>query len=149
MLVFETLRSKALVLFFFSFFQAILVKERRRLSRIPHSLSYNIVQLEYLCPLCESLSNTVIPLVPALHSLVTDRSVWNRSKIKCTGCKVWGPSYPNVFFVKTYCLMRWHNIILCFSDLCDVNLSFGDWLDGLQKTVKNATKQESTSASKG
>lgn len=90
-----------------SFFQAILVKERRRLSRIPHSLSYNIVQLEYLCPLCESLSNTVIPLVPALHSLVTD------------------------------------------SDLCDVNLSFGDWLDGLQKTVKNATKQESTSASKG
>lgn len=75
MLVFETLISKALVLFSFSFFQAILVKERRRLSRIPHSLSYNIVQLEYLCPLCESLSNTVIPLVPALHSLVTDRSV--------------------------------------------------------------------------
>lgn len=45
--------------------------------------------------------------------------------------------------------MRWQNIILCFSDLCDVNLSFGDWLDGLQKTVKNATKQESSSASKG
>ncbi|XP_048736873.2 E3 ubiquitin-protein ligase UBR2-like isoform X4 [Ostrea edulis] len=88
-----------------SFFQAILVKERRRLSRIPHSLSYNIVQLEYLCPLCESLSNTVIPLVPALHTLVSE------------------------------------------SDISDVDLSFGDWLDGLQKTVENSMKQD-TSASK-
>lgn len=147
MLVFETLRSKALVLFSFSFFQAILVKERRRLSRIPHSLSYNIVQLEYLCPLCESLSNTVIPLVPALHSLVTDRSVWNRrSNVQGAKCMV---EVIQMFSLLTYCFMRWHNIILCFSDLCDVNLSFGDWLDGLQKTVKNATKQESSSASKG
>lgn len=147
MLVFETLRSKALVLFSFSFFQAILVKERRRLSRIPHSLSYNIVQLEYLCPLCESLSNTVIPLVPALHSLVTDRSVWNRrSNVQDVKCMV---QVIIMFSLLTYCLMRWLNIILCFSDLCDVNLSFGDWLDGLQKTVKNATKQESSSASKG
>lgn len=147
MLVFETLRYKALVLFSFSFFQAILVKERRRLSRIPHSLSYNIVQLEYLCPLCESLSNTVIPLVPALHSLVTDRSVWNRrSNVQDVKCMV---QVIIMFSLLTYCLMRWLNIILCFSDLCDVNLSFGDWLDGLQKTVKNATKQESSSASKG
>lgn len=146
MLVFETLRSKALVLFSFSFFQAILVKERRRLSRIPHSLSYNIVQLEYLCPLCESLSNTVIPLVPALHSLVTDRSVWNRSNVQGVKCMV---QVIIMFSLLTYCFTRWHNIILCFSDLCDVNLSFGDWLDGLQKTVKNATKQESSSASKG
>ncbi|XP_061173944.1 E3 ubiquitin-protein ligase UBR2-like isoform X1 [Saccostrea echinata] len=83
-----------------SFFQAILVKERRRLSRIPHSLSYNIVQLEYLCPLCESLSNTVIPLIPALHSLVSD------------------------------------------SDISSVDLGFGDWLDGLQKTVEKSTKQD-------
>lgn len=146
MLVFETLRSKALVLFSFSFFQAILVKERRRLSRIPHSLSYNIVQLEYLCPLCESLSNTVIPLVPALHSLVTDRSVWNWSNVQGVKCMV---QVIQMFSLLTYCFTRWHNIILCFSDLCDVNLSFGDWLDGLQKTVKNATKQESSSASKG
>lgn len=148
MLVFETLRSKALVLFSFSFFQAILVKERRRLSRIPHSLSYNIVQLEYLCPLCESLSNTVIPLVPALHSLVTDRLVWNRrSNVQGAKCMV---QVIQMFSLLTYCFTRWHhNIILCFSDLCDVNLSFGDWLDGLQKTVKNATKQESSSASKG
>lgn len=39
--------------------------------------------------------------------------------------------------------------VLFYSDICDVNLSFGDWLDGLQKTVENATKQESSSASKG
>lgn len=39
--------------------------------------------------------------------------------------------------------------VIFYSDICDVNLSFGDWLDGLQKTVENATKQESSSASKG
>ncbi|KAK3092305.1 hypothetical protein FSP39_001069, partial [Pinctada imbricata] len=55
------------------FFDAILAKERRRPIRIRATLSYNIDQLEFLCPLCESLSNTVIPLVPPIHSIVGER----------------------------------------------------------------------------
>lgn len=39
-------------------------------------------------------------------------------------------------------------LILSSSDISDVDLSFGDWLDGLQKTVENSMKQD-TSASKG
>ncbi|XP_005107156.1 E3 ubiquitin-protein ligase UBR2 isoform X1 [Aplysia californica] len=55
------------------FFTNIVNRERRRPMRFRHSFSYDIDRMEYLCPLCEGLSNTVIPLVPALHTLVSDR----------------------------------------------------------------------------
>ena len=32
------------------------------------------------------------------------------------------------------------------SDISNVNLSFGDWLDGLMKTVENSAKQETTTS---
>ncbi|XP_064603615.1 E3 ubiquitin-protein ligase UBR2-like isoform X2 [Liolophura sinensis] len=74
-------------------FDSILAKERRRPLRIRHHLSYDIDKLEFLCPLCECLSNTVIPLVPPLATLSSD------------------------------------------SERREVDLSFNDWLDGIQKTV--------------
>ncbi len=55
------------------FFDAIVVKERRRPFRFRHHYSYDIEKNEFLCPLCETLSNTVIPIVPHLSSLTKDR----------------------------------------------------------------------------
>lgn len=56
------------------FFDALLAKERRgRPFRFRPSLSYNVDHMEFLCPLCECISNTVIPIVPALSSLSKDR----------------------------------------------------------------------------
>ncbi|XP_050407008.2 E3 ubiquitin-protein ligase UBR2 isoform X1 [Patella vulgata] len=54
------------------YFDVILAKERRRPLRFRQAQSYDIDKMEYLCPLCEALSNTVIPIVPSLHKLVND-----------------------------------------------------------------------------
>ena len=51
------------------FFQNIVNKERRRPVRFRHSNSYDVDKMEYLCPLCEGLSNSVIPIIPYLPTL--------------------------------------------------------------------------------
>ncbi|KAK3764043.1 hypothetical protein RRG08_046512 [Elysia crispata] len=56
------------------FFSNIVNRERRRPMRFRSSFSYDIERMEYLCPLCEGLSNTVIPIVPPLPSLVSESS---------------------------------------------------------------------------
>lgn len=40
------------------------LKEKRRQQRLRGHTSYNVENGEFLCPLCECLSNTVIPLLP-------------------------------------------------------------------------------------
>ncbi|XP_076464873.1 E3 ubiquitin-protein ligase UBR2-like isoform X2 [Babylonia areolata] len=54
------------------FFQNIVNKERRRPIRFRQNSSYDVDKMEYLCPLCEGLSNTVIPIIPHLSTLQRD-----------------------------------------------------------------------------
>ncbi|KAL5008356.1 hypothetical protein ScPMuIL_013937 [Solemya velum] len=54
------------------YFDAIVAKERRRPLRFRHSFSYDIDKSEFLCPLCECISNTVIPIVPPLSTLLSE-----------------------------------------------------------------------------
>ncbi|XP_071476314.1 E3 ubiquitin-protein ligase UBR2-like, partial [Diadema antillarum] len=49
------------------FFESLMAKEQRR--NLRGALNYDISQHQFLCPLCETLSNTVIPLLPSVHSL--------------------------------------------------------------------------------
>ncbi|KAM6915827.1 E3 ubiquitin-protein ligase UBR2 [Xenentodon cancila] len=46
------------------YFEAVQVKEQRRQQRLRGHTSYDVENGEFLCPLCECLSNTVIPLLP-------------------------------------------------------------------------------------
>ncbi|XP_074600637.1 ubr1 ubiquitin ligase isoform X2 [Brevipalpus obovatus] len=46
------------------FFEAVLNKERRRPLRYGRHISFDVDKNEFLCPLCECLSNAVIPLIP-------------------------------------------------------------------------------------
>ncbi|XP_016407095.1 E3 ubiquitin-protein ligase UBR2-like [Sinocyclocheilus rhinocerous] len=46
------------------YFEAVQAKEQRRQQRLRVHTSYNVENGEFLCPLCECLSNTVIPLLP-------------------------------------------------------------------------------------
>ncbi|XP_037086448.1 E3 ubiquitin-protein ligase UBR2-like [Pollicipes pollicipes] len=46
-------------------FENVCLRERRRALRLRHNLSYDVQKREFLCPLCQCLSNTVVPLVPA------------------------------------------------------------------------------------
>ncbi|XP_058507486.1 E3 ubiquitin-protein ligase UBR2 isoform X4 [Solea solea] len=50
------------------YFEAVQVKEQRRQQRLRGHTSYDVENGEFLCPLCECLSNTVIPLLPSTPS---------------------------------------------------------------------------------
>ena len=71
-------RNKPIVCWlYFRFYDAILAKERRRSLRFRHHLSYDVERSEFLCPLCETLSNTVIPLIPQISTLIRHKYVLN------------------------------------------------------------------------
>uniref|UniRef100_A0A669AZP5 E3 ubiquitin-protein ligase n=1 Tax=Oreochromis niloticus TaxID=8128 RepID=A0A669AZP5_ORENI len=46
------------------YFEAVQLKEQRRQQRLRGHTSYDVENGEFLCPLCECLSNTVIPMLP-------------------------------------------------------------------------------------
>ncbi|XP_026164597.1 E3 ubiquitin-protein ligase UBR2 isoform X5 [Mastacembelus armatus] len=50
------------------YFEAVQLKEQRRQQRLRGHTSYDVENGEFLCPLCECLRNTVIPLLPHTHS---------------------------------------------------------------------------------
>ncbi|KAF7640710.1 hypothetical protein LDENG_00021130, partial [Lucifuga dentata] len=50
------------------YFEAVQLKEQRRQQRLRGHTSYDVENGEFLCPLCECLSNTVIPLLPHAHA---------------------------------------------------------------------------------
>lgn len=52
------------------YFEAVQLKEQRRQQRLRVHTSYDVENGEFLCPLCECLSNTVIPLLPHTHTLL-------------------------------------------------------------------------------
>uniref|UniRef100_A0A8C6VG68 E3 ubiquitin-protein ligase n=1 Tax=Naja naja TaxID=35670 RepID=A0A8C6VG68_NAJNA len=51
------------------YFDAVQAKEQRRQQRLRVHTSYDVENGEFLCPLCECLSNTVIPLLPPPRTL--------------------------------------------------------------------------------
>ncbi|XP_068089086.1 E3 ubiquitin-protein ligase UBR2 isoform X1 [Hyperolius riggenbachi] len=50
------------------YFEAVQTKEQRRQQRLRVHTSYDVENGEFLCPLCECLSNTVIPMLPPPRS---------------------------------------------------------------------------------
>ncbi|KAF3831540.1 hypothetical protein GH733_000352 [Mirounga leonina] len=57
------------------YFDSVQAKEQRRQQRLRLHTSYDVENGEFLCPLCECLSNTVIPL------LLPPRNIFNRLNI--------------------------------------------------------------------
>ncbi|XP_033841359.1 E3 ubiquitin-protein ligase UBR2 isoform X2 [Periophthalmus magnuspinnatus] len=53
------------------YFEAVQQKEQRRQQRLRGHTSFDVENGEFLCPLCECLSNTVIPLLPPATSPAT------------------------------------------------------------------------------
>ncbi|XP_050727381.1 E3 ubiquitin-protein ligase UBR2-like isoform X3 [Eriocheir sinensis] len=48
------------------YYEDVLSKERRRPYRFRQNLSFDVERSEYLCPLCEALCNTAVPLLPGV-----------------------------------------------------------------------------------
>lgn len=53
----------------------VMTRERKRPYRVRHSASFDVDRQEFLCPLCECLSNTVLPVMPALATLQTPKGI--------------------------------------------------------------------------
>ncbi|KAJ8014253.1 hypothetical protein DPEC_G00038350 [Dallia pectoralis] len=53
------------------YFEAVQAKEQRRQQRLRVHNSYDVGNGEFLCPLCECLSNTVIPLLPSAKGVAS------------------------------------------------------------------------------
>uniref|UniRef100_A0AAV2L6C4 E3 ubiquitin-protein ligase n=1 Tax=Knipowitschia caucasica TaxID=637954 RepID=A0AAV2L6C4_KNICA len=53
------------------YFEAVHQKEQRRQQRLRGNTSFNVEKGEFLCPLCECLSNSVIPLLPPASTPAT------------------------------------------------------------------------------
>lgn len=53
------------------YFEAVQQKEQRRQQRLRGHTSFDVENGEFLCPLCECLSNTVIPLLPPAPAPIT------------------------------------------------------------------------------
>ncbi|XP_044749932.1 E3 ubiquitin-protein ligase UBR2 [Coccinella septempunctata] len=51
------------------YYEHVTGREHRRPYRLRHPASFDVDKQEYLCPLCECLSNTALPIVPSLCSL--------------------------------------------------------------------------------
>ena len=64
------------------FFDSVMAKERRRPIRYGRHVSFDVDKHEFLCPLCECLSNSVIPLIPATNS--ESKKEWQKSNISLT-----------------------------------------------------------------
>ncbi|XP_071789755.1 E3 ubiquitin-protein ligase UBR2-like isoform X2 [Asterias amurensis] len=54
------------------YFESLVTKEKRRTFRFNNNLSYDLSRQQYLCPLCKTISNTVIPLIPSLQGLIPE-----------------------------------------------------------------------------
>ncbi|CAH1159942.1 unnamed protein product [Phaedon cochleariae] len=68
------------------YFDNIMVREHRRPYRLRHPTSFDVDKQEFLCPLCECLSNTVLPLLPAIHTLqptLPKNSITFKEWLKC------------------------------------------------------------------
>ena len=58
----------------FSYYASISSQDPRRSFRLRNTVNYDIDRHEFLCPLCQTLSNTVIPLLPPLRSLTREKN---------------------------------------------------------------------------
>jgi len=64
------------------FFDAQVSKERdRNISMLTRSLNFDVNSYEFLCPICERLSNTVLPIIPSVSHLRKKQTSCSPSEI--------------------------------------------------------------------
>jgi hypothetical protein len=56
-----------------SYYNSAISQENRRALRTRSSANYDIERNEFVCPLCQTLSNTIIPVLPPLRSLTREK----------------------------------------------------------------------------
>lgn len=59
----------------FRYHNSITSQDHRRALRLRNSANYDTDRNEFLCPLCQTLSNTIIPILPSLRSFANERKL--------------------------------------------------------------------------
>ncbi|CAF3756931.1 unnamed protein product [Rotaria socialis] len=57
------------------YYNSITSQDHRRTLRMRGSANYDTERNEFLCPLCQTLSNTIIPILPSLRTFAHDRKL--------------------------------------------------------------------------
>lgn len=60
------------------YFNNISTKENRRPYRLRQPISFDVEKNEFLCPLCESLNNSVLPVLPPLKNIATTKPIFDQ-----------------------------------------------------------------------
>lgn len=103
------------------------IAENRRHVRF---MGFNIKRNEYLCPLCETIGNTVMPLFPDLRELGSHLNNNTSNKSPTTTSMSEESSAAAVVPDNGGGRKR------------SIDLSYDDWLDCLEKTLENSIKKE-------
>jgi len=98
--------------------ETVKLNENRRHNRY---FGFNVKKNEYLCPLCETVGNSVLPLFPDLKQLNNNNNNNNAKHEQSTP-----PPSTNSFKKQKL----------------TATLTFDEWLDGLVKTLENTVKKE-------
>lgn len=138
----NVLWSAANVLLFCRYFDAVQAKEQRRQQRLRVHTSYDVENGEFLCPLCECLSNTVIPLLPPPRVLF-NRSVCFISVLnKCEKQNPRSPKLPfKMFFTFCFNNLKW---LPAFFGLRTLLSYCAVWNLECKRTVEGRTCREGT-----
>lgn len=104
--------------------------ESRRNIRI---FGFNTKRNEYVCPLCETIGNTVLPLFPDLNELAS-LPTGHSSKAHAESEQMELETASNNESSTSTTNQA--------SKIKNIDLSYEDWLDGLEKTLENSIKKE-------
>lgn len=119
-------------------------------------MGFNIKREEYLCPLCETIGNSVLPLFPELKELTFPL-------LAATSSSSSPPSSPTMSNKATTSSKEAETMEVTEEEdesemmshhqtrrkatrkerkRKQIDLSYEDWLDGLEKTLENSIKKE-------
>ncbi len=121
-----------------NYFNDIVNSERNR-SRLRSPQSFNVSKSEYLCPLCRSLCNTLIPLIPQFHLL---------QPLKPAAAHGVNPDDEDAMVVQD---IETSNADSDTATMKPIRLPFDQWLDGViitdkYKKILDSSKIETVAA---
>lgn len=104
---------------------------------------FNIKRNEYLCPLCETIGNCVLPIFPDIYEFtkISSTSSLNREPSSFL------QNENSMDFISgdgstSSILLTKFSPSKSTTKRTQINISYSDWLDGLEKTIENSIKKE-------
>ncbi len=112
--------------------ETVRLAENRRHARYH---GFNIKRNEYLCPLCETIGNSVLPIFPSLNEFKTNKN--SRQQTSDNPSPEHQDEDSMDVIISGAC-----SLFPKSNENATIELTYDDWIDGLEKTVSNSFKKE-------